>query len=190
MATTYSAADGECLSLLSRVMAEHHPKLAEAGVKVDVLMAENPNGDAVKLHGAPAIAVVRVVRLKDRVKGMGDAEITIDLFAWNQMSERHREATLFHELEHLVRVERKKPEEGEPAWATDDIGRPKLKTRPGDWDSGDGFVRCIQVYGDHAVEFSNIRRAWALAQAAREQGSDDGEGGGDADSFSELEEAA
>ena len=181
------------MDMLTRVMREHHPKLAEAGVRVDVLMAENPTGDAVKHRGAPAIAVVRVVRLKDRVKGMGDAEITIDLSAWDGMTDRHREAVLFHELEHLVRVDRKNPEEGEPAWATDDIGRPKLRLRPGDVNLGDAFIESARLFGDFAAEYQNIRRAWVLMEGARREHDEAGdahEPEGDSLPLSELEEAA
>lgn len=193
MATTYSAADGECLSLLSRVMAEHHPKLAEAGVKVDVLMAENPNGDAVKVGGCPAPLATSVVKAKERAKGGGDAEVVIDLFAWGQMTPRHKVGALDYALEQLELVPRKKPEENEPAWATDDRGRPKLRKKKGDWAVGTGYAACVERNGDFALEFLNIRQAWAMAQAARLRGEDEGEGEGDADAgfpLSELEEAA
>jgi hypothetical protein len=53
---------------------------------------------------------------------------------------------------------------------TDDIGRPKLKLVPGDWNAGDGFRAIVREFGDDAIEFANIRSAWAFAEKAAKDG--------------------
>jgi hypothetical protein len=52
----------------------------------------------------------------------------------------------------------------------DDIGRPKLRLKKGDWNAGDGFRDVVARHGDHAAEFENIRRAYAVACEAKTEG--------------------
>jgi hypothetical protein len=170
--TTYTLADDDVKSLVARIMQEHHPELHEAKVRIGVLMAENSTGDAIKAHGYPALACVRVVPLKDRLTKGYDVEMLIDLAGWNEMEDEHRAATVDHECQHVSRVANtpKKIKEGECAWKLDDLGRPKLKLRKGDWSVGDGFECIVARHGDYAVEFLNIQRAVARAKAAKEKG--------------------
>ena len=177
MATTYQKADPDVLSLLLRAMADWHPELREAGVEVGVLMAYNPDGPAVKHHGAPAFATIRVVSLKDRVSKSYDAEMLIDEGEWGRFREHHRSALVDHELKHLQLVplspkERKAAQREDPKapwWKLDDLGRPRLKLRPGDWDAGDGFKEVVARHGDVAIEYMNLASAKAKADAAREK---------------------
>lgn len=189
MPVTFTEADEAVRAMLTNVMREHHPALYEAGVRVDVLMAENPSGDAVMAGGYPTVVSVKVTGPKERAKHAGDAEATIDMSAWGMMAERHRTATIDYALEQLELVPRKKAEEGEPVWATDDKGRPRLRKKKGDWAAGPGYAACVERNGDFALEFMSIRRAWTMAQAARNRGEDGAEADGD-ESLSELEEAA
>ena len=60
--------------------------LLDIQLRIDFLFAhapldkdEQPKGPAIKLHGCPCHAKARAVSLKDRVKGQGDVEITIDI---------------------------------------------------------------------------------------------------------------
>ena len=53
MATTYRQGDFEVEERLRDVMAEHSPKLAEAKVRVAVLMADNPDGPAIMAAATP-----------------------------------------------------------------------------------------------------------------------------------------
>lgn len=172
MPTTFSLADPDVVNLVGEVMAEFHPALAEAGVRVGVLMAANPDGVAIKHGGYPVLACVKVVPLKDRLTKGYDAEMLIDLGEWAQMTDRHHRAVIDHELSHLVRVANTKAdaEEGDVPWATDDLGRPKLKTRNGDWAAGDGFAAVVARHGEFAAEYLNLEKAKALADAARSSG--------------------
>jgi hypothetical protein len=106
--------------------------LDDAGVKVDYVYAYATTdedgkiiGDALKQHGVKALGLCRIVNLKDRAKGMGDAEITVDGDWWECVSTEEAEALLDHELYHL-----------KPTDKTDDLGRPKLKLRKHDHQFG------------------------------------------------------
>lgn len=174
MPTTFQIADEECTQQLGKVMERHHPRLAEAGVKVGVLMAFNPEGDAVRHGGYPAFASIRVVALRDRVTKGYDAEMLIDETQWQSMSEAHRAALLDHELSHLSLVpmsakqlaEARANNSAAPDWKLDDLGRPKLKLVKGDWNAGDGFRDVVARHGKVAIEFANIASAKAMADAA------------------------
>lgn len=174
MATTYQLADDEVTDLLGEVINEHHKALAEAGVKVAVVMALNPDGPGIKHGGYPALAKIKVVSLRDRVTKSRDAELLIDEREWNELRHEHRLALLDHELSHLtlvmlppdqLRSARANDPEA-PAWALDDLGRPRLKTVLGDWNPGDGFSAVCERHGEYAIEFLNLSRAWARAKAA------------------------
>lgn len=170
--TTYTKADPgeEVHELLAEVMREHHPKLAECGARVGVVWAYCPGGHAIKHGGYPAAATIKVVSQRDRVTKEIDAEMLIDQHFWANCKDRHKAALLDHELSHLDVVPLP-PEERRTGslvwWKTDDGGRPKLKGVKGDWSAGDGFKAVVHRHGDFAVEFENIRRASAIAEAAK-----------------------
>lgn len=173
--TTYSDPDPEVLALLADAMRRWHPQLHDAGVRVGVLMAANEDGPAVKHAGYPALATIKVVSLKDRLKKQYDAELLLDQSEWNDMRREHREALVDHELSHIVlakygykagREEDDPDERGEIWCARDDLGRPKLKIRLADWNAGDGFADVIRRHGMYAAELENLRRCQARADAA------------------------
>lgn len=174
MPTTYQTADDDVLDLLAAVMRESHPRLVEAGVKVGVTMALNPDGPAIRHGGYEALAQIKVVSLKDRLRKGIDAEMFVDESEWNRLDDDQREALLDHELSHLslawltakqlAALRHDNPEA--PAWKLDDLGRPKLKSVPGDWNAGDGFAAVVERHGRAAVEFLNLSRCYARAKAA------------------------
>jgi hypothetical protein len=164
---TYGLADKPDLALLDCVMKEWHKDLAEQGVKVGVLMAEsNGGGPAVRHGGYAALATVRVVPLKDRLTKGYDAEMLVSAEDWRQMKAPLRAALLDHELSH-VQLRRKKKTN---AVKRDDLGRPVLWLRKADWNAGDGFRAVVVRHGEAALEFEGLRRAYALASAAKDDG--------------------
>lgn len=147
MPTTYRPAPKEVGKLLDLVMSDDFPELAEVGVTVLLQFADNEEPPALKLHGYPCFAIVRVVNLKDRAAGLADCRIAIDAGAWEEHDDDDwRKALLSHEMEHveLVRDAQGKVKE-------DALGRPKLKLRPHDFNVG-GFDRTIEKYGRQAIE--------------------------------------
>ena len=105
MATTYQRADDNVWKLLDRVMKAHHHRLQDAGVRVGILFATNPDGDPVKHGGYPALAKIKPVSLKDRVSKAFDAELIIDESAFRQLRDEQREALIDHELSHINTVD-------------------------------------------------------------------------------------
>lgn len=130
MATTYDKANSDVTQLVKAVAAEFHAELVRYEVSIDVLMANNPDGDAVTHGGYPAQAKIRIVSLKDRAKGCKDAELIIDESNWRDLTDEQRRALIDHELQHL---EVKFKDGGV---ALDDLGRPKLSMRKHDWQMG------------------------------------------------------
>lgn len=155
--------DPDMTEVLAEVMRTHFPALVDAGVVVGVLSAHakvGKNGEvsgcALKLHGVPCLALVRVNKLRDRVRGMADATIDVDADQWPNHTDKKKRSLMHHELQHLVVVYDK--EDG--SVKTDDAGRPKLKLRPHDWQIG-GFDATVEAFGGDAHEaaaFADLHR--------------------------------
>jgi hypothetical protein len=121
--------------LLNR-FESHHPVRAEK-VKIDFLFAyptldENdvPQGDALTKNGVKCLGLCKILSLKDRVMGRGDAEISLDGEWWENASDEERAALLDHELHHIS----VKKKNGLTVY--DDHRRPKLKLRKHDVEIG------------------------------------------------------
>jgi hypothetical protein len=181
MATSYSEADDTILQCMTDVMREYHRDLADAGVRVGVLVAANDKEEpAVKHGGYPAIATVKIVSLKDRVLKQRDAEVLLDKYAFDQLSPPQQDALFDHVLSHiqLKSAHREVIEDkfGEPTgetelrWKTDDLDRPKLVAVKGDWSAGAGFELVCRRHREHAIEFYNLRICHARAKRAAEEG--------------------
>lgn len=165
--------------LVDQVMAKYHGPLTEAKVTVGLLMAW-PSGnslDAVKLHGYPCAAVARIIPYKQRVKGSEDTEITFDAVRWKELNEDERVALIDHELTHFELARDKKGR-----LKTDDLGRPKLKTRLHDVQAG-WFIAIAQRHGPASFEVKQAREihgdyyqelfAWGDDMAGEREGSID-----------------
>ncbi len=177
MAVFFGLPDEDVTALAAKVLNQWHPDLRDLGVRVQLLFAvSDTDTPAVKHGGYPALATVRIVPLKDRLTKGYDAEMLVCRTNWQDMSGPQRMALLDHELSHIdpVKKEVKQPKgyEGEPQYFTplDDLGRPKLKLKPGDWCAGDGFADVVARHGDAAAEFEGLRRAWRQAERAAANG--------------------
>lgn len=119
-------------------MRRWHDDLGKAGVTVSVLTAHADEADlekgksALRHHGYPAAALVRVNSHKDRVEGKADATILVDGDQWPDWPAERRLAILDHELTHLELVMK------DGAVQRDDCGRPRLRLRKHDFELG-GF---------------------------------------------------
>lgn len=165
-----SAADK---ALLAEAMEKWHGDLAEQGVRVEFILASRTDDKPAVTHGGyPALATVRVVPLKDRLVKKYDAELLVASDSYAQLSNAGRLALLDHELSHLSLkrklLKRPKNDPSPPDWVVDrdDLGRPKLRLRKGDWNAGDGFSEVVSRHGDKAIEFENLRLAYGRAREA------------------------
>jgi hypothetical protein len=162
MATAYQTADEKVRKVVDQAVDQWHQPLRKVKLLLGVLVAQNLDGPGVRHNGYPALASIRVVPLKDRVTKGYDAELLIDEREWNTMKVEHRHALCDHMLAHLVIVKEKKS--GEVKY--DDLGRPKLRTRKGDWTGGEGFAEVVERHGNFAVEFLQAQRAFNKAKDA------------------------
>ena len=119
---------------------------------------ERPTGHAVKLHGIPCYAVVKIIGATDRALGGKDARITIDKAKWEEMPTAERRALLDHELEHLMAVR-----DDAGFMKLDAYERPKLRMRHHDRDYG-WFDSIAERHGDHSIE---VQQAHQLAAEGR-----------------------
>ncbi len=154
MPSYFVVAPYEVKAIAERVIQKHHERLNKAGVSIGYLFAHSerdpqwhPKGPAIKGHGYPAAAQVKLVNLRDRVAGLPDALIVIDGDEWPDWSEQRRTAVIDHELTHL-----------HPTGDTDDADRPKLQLRLHDFQIG-GFLEVIQRHEADALELESLTSA-------------------------------
>ena len=159
MAVTFELIeDRNVKRMLTDIIDQFHPELAE--VKATFLLQwaiaapDKKTGEippAIKLHGSPKLATVKVVNLKDRVAGLPDARLLIDKHRWDEHTTAQQRAIIDHEASHVICS---RDEDGAPK--SDDIGRPVLKTRPGDWDF-DGFAAVVKRHGEDSIEIMSLK---------------------------------
>lgn len=154
----YQDSESEIHKQMLRVMDQFHQPLKSYGVTVATIVVEDVDSDgartgkpALKLHGSPAYAIVKINSLKDRVEGKSDATIFLDGEHWGQASEAEKVAILDHELHHLLPVL-----DEDANLVADDAGRPKLKMRPHDFQVG-WFHTIAERHGPHAVETQQMQ---------------------------------
>ena len=141
---------------VAALVAQYHPELKVAEVTFDLMFIARSDDDegtkpVLTLHGVPALAIARIVPSKERAKGCGDAEILIDRDRYTNMPARKQDALLDHELQHFE-VQHDK----DGGIKTDDQHRPKLKTRPHDYDFG--WFECIaRRHGVNSIEVQQAR---------------------------------
>lgn len=154
MGKTYEKAPATCGRLIGTLLSQYHGELAKFGLKVDALLVKAPvdgegfpTGPALQSKsGFPAAASISIVKLKDRVKGFGDAEMLIDGDRYPKWDETTLRALIDHELEHL-----------EFTGNVDDIGRPKLRLKPHDVEFG-WFDSVARRHGDTSFEVQQAKR--------------------------------
>jgi hypothetical protein len=164
MPTTYNRADlGEEIYQVAEAVISREGSLKdirEAEVTYDFLMARNPEGPAVKLHGYDCTAIIKINSYKDRVQGKADCTIVVDESEWDRMGREEREGLLHHEFLHLEVVRDKTKDKKTGAVTvhgpkTDDAGRPKLKMRLHDFQVGI-FKETAEKYRDKSVDVQQI----------------------------------
>ena len=153
MSTTYEQPSQDVIDLIAQTMRAHHQRLEAIGLKLSVLIArgEDEHEPALKLHGYPALAITKILNLKLRAYGLGDAEIVIDGGRWELLSRRQRTALIDHELTHLEPVEKK------GMLVRDEIGRPKLQMRLHDIEIG-VFTEVAARHGAESIERQQYAR--------------------------------
>ena len=161
--TTYERAQDSTCDILAGVMDEFHPHLRDASVVVDILLAHaatDANGDtsgpALRLHGYPCCATIRIVGLKDRVAGRGDAEMLVDGDRCDTWSDEQLRAIFDHELTHL---ELQVSDQGNVR--RDDIDRPLLRIRKHDHQFG-WFDAVARRHGKHSIEVQQAHQLTAM----------------------------
>ena len=157
---TFEIAPPEVAARANALIQKYHTDLDCAGVRIDYVFAHDEDGDPVSHHGYPAVAVVRVVNLKDRTKGLADAEITIDAKIYAAMKPEQQDGLLDHELYHLI-----VPRDDEGEFKQDATGRPRLKLRKHDWQMG-WFTEIAKRHGPNSPEVFQAQILWDKAGQA------------------------
>lgn len=153
---TFRKATAEEKQVMLDVLTKHenYQELLDAKVKIDLLFAYPPkdkdgkysDADALTHDGHKALGLARIVNLRDRTKGCGDCEITMDGLHWEDAPEKEREALMDHELYHfIVRKDQ------DNVILRDDLERPKIKLRHHDVQFG-WFKEVAKRNGEHSQE--------------------------------------
>jgi hypothetical protein len=160
MANKYFAAGLDVARRAKRLVKKYHEPLARARVRIDFLFVttDGEDGCALKCNGYPAMAVASAIPQKNRVGLKADARIIIDKEAWDELSERQRDALLDHEIQHFEAVM------SDDTIALDGNDRPKIRIRKHDVQLG-FFSVIAQRHGEHSQE---VIQARALVEHARD----------------------
>jgi len=143
---TYKKAEQELLDIMADLIAtapEHKP-LLDAKVRVDLYTAwpdldDNgiPTNNALMYRGRKVLGKAKILKLLDRTKELGDAEILLDGPHCEARPLIEVRAIIDHELTHLqVRLKNE-------SVITDDLSRPLLKIRKHDEECG--FFRSVAI---------------------------------------------
>lgn len=152
---TYQKCPKEVREMALELMTkfESHTPLLEIKVMLDFVFALADRDEDGKMKG-PAIVrkgfrvygQAKIVTLKDRALGHGDAEILLDGDWWDEDStEEQQRALLDHELHHIAA----KKVKGQ--YVYDDLGRPLLRLRNHDVEVG-WFKLIAERHGEHSLE--------------------------------------
>lgn len=160
---TYRKCSAEVGQIVESMLEKYHHPLRDANVNIECLFAyamTDDNGDkvgsALKLGGYACNAIVRVLNLKDRTVGRGDAEIVIDGDQWDTWGDDEKAALIDHEIEHL---ELKTDRNG--LVVRDDLDRPKLRMRKHDHQFGwfDSIARRHGAASFEVQQYSRFQEA-------------------------------
>lgn len=166
MGKTFSECDTTEYDRMNDAKRRWHSALDSAGVTIHLRYVTNHDKDdepipALKHHGYPAVAVIKINSLEARQQGLADCTITIDEYSWQAKSDAEKLAILDHELAHLE-LKFDTSEQGTGALIRDDLGRPKMKIRLHDFEFG-GFHHIAERHGPQAAEQQAIAN---LAESA------------------------
>lgn len=168
MSIVFEEANEEIMALINQVIHESRPDLVDAGVTVAAIVRtkftkNDEEIPSLKLHGAYALATIRVIGRRQRTYVKHDALIEIDMPQWKIQSPATKKALIDHELTHLVV---KLDKQGDPK--LDDLNRPVLGLRPDDFTLT-GFLDVIKRHGSAAVEYQSVTRInAAVLEAVKE----------------------
>lgn len=170
MGVTFERASKAIEAMVQRSIEQYHPELHKESVTIDVSIARRMNKDedwehALKTHGYPIDAKMQITSLQDRTRGIPDAKLTIDAYEWDRMSDKRKVALIDHELEHLdlVPIKPSKKNGFATGMRRDDLGRPKLRCRPHDWELT-GFKDVAERHKGHsheAAQFADFHAQFA-----------------------------
>lgn len=158
----------EVHQILAAVIEDEYPFLLKMEPRLDlrvVFATSDKEGEpAVRLHGYACYATIGNVPYPQRVRGAGDAVLTIDRREWDDMDAEDQVGLISHELAHL---------EFPDATITEKLflpkkdlaERPVIAIRKHDWQLG-GFRRVVDRHGEHAPEM----KALAMLNASMRQG--------------------
>jgi hypothetical protein len=164
---TYIKAPSDIVQMVEDAKAKWHDPLVKHGVTVGVLLANarrdeetgEPTGAALSHGGYPALGLIRLTNLRDRVAGLPDAMMLLDGDQWPELPTPRQVALIDHELSHIQLV---KDDEGNVK--VDDALRPRLKLRKHDIVVG-GFVAVIERHKGEACEAVALVDAGKMMQA-------------------------
>ncbi len=162
MIRNYKKSTPEINTILTKTIDKKtgvHSRLGSLDVKVRIVLVEavvaddaddGPPPSALKLHGSPAIAIVKIMDPLGRFLTKCHVLIQIDEYAWAELSEETKIALIDHELTHVDVVR----DSNNIAKRNDDRS-PKLKMRHGDWQLI-GFAEVIERHGGDAHEAKHL----------------------------------
>lgn len=170
MSKSYDRAPTEVAERAYKLIGKYHPDVNEADLTIDFIFVRNPDGAAVTHGGYRALALCKVISLKDRAMDRGDVEIQIDAEVYEKMSSAEKDALLDHELYH-IEVQREDPEgDGDQGDArgsikTDDLDRPKVRLKKHDYQFG-WFTAIAERHGPASPEVVQAKILWDEAGQA------------------------
>lgn len=158
--TTYETADQKIFALVEKVRDEKFEQLAAEGLTIHVTWADrmfkDENGDegpieAIYESGHAVMAAIKKTSLRERAKGISDAELTLCRYSWGKLIPAKQEALIHQQLSRIELLRDK-----DAQVKRDDLDRPKVKILPYDFIVK-GMLKSHEEYQEASIETLTVR---------------------------------
>jgi hypothetical protein len=133
----------------------HRERLSDVHIAVLAAYAskdedDEPRGEALASRGRPILGMIRIMSTEDRAAGNADVRVVLNGDRWGQLSAPMQRGVIDDCLTQILVLKE------DNTTKRDDLGRPKLKRRPWDFEHC-GFHEVADRHGAHSVEVHNFK---------------------------------
>lgn len=150
--------------LANELRCEYYPTLNEFDVHIGIILVKVEDGLIDK--GVNVCGTLKVMDTLDRLTKGYDIELLLDEEVWQGAPLEEQKAILDYFLFQieLVPNSNKAIDNGEEPYKIDELGRPRLRLKKADWQSGGGYNEMVKRYKKISVEYKNLQECIKKAE--------------------------